>query len=145
MQMRTALVAVLLAGVAGCSTAPPPAPTLSAGAVPAGSAQMTVAATDPTTSHVVDCRSLGSLTTITVGDSATGVSVMLDNRNALSARSVAITNLGGFTGSYWRDLQGTAEVGMDGLTYTVTGTATGFNADNSGARTTEPFMVKVAC
>ncbi len=145
MQMRTALAAVLLAGVAGCSTPPPSAPTLAAGAVPAGTAQATVAAGDPTTSHVVDCRNLGSLTTITVGDSASGVSMMLDNRNTLTARSVALTNLGGFTGSYWRDLQGTAEVGMDGLTYTVTGTATGFNADNSGARATEPFTVKVAC
>ncbi len=96
------------AGVAGCSSEPPdyqPPP----GALVAGTAQVTVNGQDTGTTDAVQCTSTGSLTTITTGDQASGVTAMVSNRDELTAESVAINNLGGFTGSYNAGLGGTAE------------------------------------
>jgi len=63
----------------------------------------------------------------------------------LIAKSVAFNDFGGFTGSYWHDLQGSARVGVVNQTYAVTGTARGFNGDNPSLSTQERFTVNVAC
>jgi hypothetical protein len=56
-----------------------------------------------------------------------------------------ITDVGGFTGSYWAHLGPAAKAEMTGQTFVVTGSATGFNVDNPSARATENFSIRVAC
>jgi ipoprotein LpqH len=129
---------------AGCSSQPPeyqPPP----GALVAGTAQVTVNGQDTGTTDAVQCSSTGSLTTIETGDPVSGVTAMVSNRDELAAESVAINNLGGFTGSYNAGLGGTAKVTMTGRTYDITGTADGFDTANPSFRTSGTFAIKVSC
>lgn len=130
--------------IAGCSSEPPdyqPAP----GTLVAGTAQVTVNGQNIGTTQAVDCTAAGSLTTITTGDQASGVTTLVSNKDELTAEAVSINNVGGFTGSYNAGLGGTAKVTMTGRTYDITGTAEGFDTANPSFRKSGTFAVKVAC
>ncbi|BCO38996.1 hypothetical protein MINTM001_01350 [Mycobacterium paraintracellulare] len=88
---------------------------------------------------------MGSLTTVTTGDTAAGTKVFVSNQSALTAKSVVISDLGGFTGSYAEGLQGAADVSLHGYTYTIRGRADGFDTDNPSLKATGTFTIKVAC
>ena len=129
---------------AGCSSGPPdyqPAP----GTLVAGTAQVTVNGQNLGTTEAVQCTPAGSLTTITTGDQASGISALISNKDELTAAAVGINNVGGFTGSYNAGLGGTAKVTMTGRTYDITGTADGFDTANPSFRTSGTFAIKVAC
>jgi lipoprotein LpqH len=133
-----------LLAVAGCSSGPPnyqPAP----GTLVAGTAQMTVNGQNIGTTEAVQCTPAGSLTTITTGDQASGITTLVSNKAELTAEAVDINNVGGFTGSYNAGLGGSAKVTMTGRTYDITGTADGFNTANPSFRTSGTFAIKVAC
>ena len=130
--------------MAGCSSGPPdyrPAP----GTLVAGTAQLTVNGHDAGTTEAVQCSATGPLTTIATGDQASGVTTMISNEDQLTAESVAIRNIGGFTGSYNAGLGGTAKVTMTGRTYDITGTADGFDTANPSFRASGTFAIKVSC
>lgn len=129
---------------AACSSEPP-REQLPAGAVSAGSAKVAIDAREAPTVGTVDCQSLGGTTMITIGDSSAGVKVALDNTSGIATKSVAINDIGGFTGSYQEDLQGTVRTRMIGETYEIDGTADGFATDNPSFRATRNFTVRVAC
>ena len=144
--MRLGWVAAAAAtlAVAGCSSGPPdyqPAP----GTLVAGTAQVTVNGQNLGTTEAVQCTPAGSLTTITTGDQASGISALISNKDELIAAAVGINNVGGFTGSYNAGLGGTAKVTMTGRTYDITGTADGFDTANPSFRTSGTFAIKVAC
>ncbi|GAB4621030.1 hypothetical protein MOKP38_45770 [Mycobacterium avium subsp. hominissuis] len=88
---------------------------------------------------------MGSLATVTIGDTAAGTSMFVSNESPLTAKTININNLDGFTGSYAEHLQGAAEVTLHGYTYTIRGRAEGFNTDNPSLRSTDSFTIKVAC
>jgi ipoprotein LpqH len=141
---RWVVAATAVTTIAGCSSEPPdyqPPP----GALAAGTAQVTINGQDTGTTDAVQCNSTGSLTTITTGDQASGATAMVSNQDQLAAESVAINNLGGFTGSYNAGLGGTAEVSMTGRTYDITGTADGFDTANPSFRSSGTFAIKVSC
>jgi ipoprotein LpqH len=141
---RWFVAAAAMLAAAGCSSQPPeyqPPP----GALVAGTAQVTVNGQDTGSTDAVQCSSTGSLTTIETGDPASGVTAMVSNRDELAAESVAINNLGGFTGSYNAGLGGTAKVTMTGRTYDITGTADGFDTAKPSFRTSGTFGIKVSC
>ncbi len=131
--------------LAGCSSnsdeyTPPP------GTLVAGTAEITVNDTDLGEFDSVSCSPAGPLTTITTGDDTSGSTLVISNAEGLTAESVSIRELGGFTGSYNRGLgDDETEVTMTGNTYTVTGTADGFDTDEPSFRTTGTFTIKVAC
>jgi hypothetical protein len=93
----------------------------------------------------VKCLSIGSVTTITTGDAAEGTKAFVSNESGLTAKTVNISDLGGFTGSYAEGLQGAADVTLQGYTYTIRGRAEGFNSDNPTSRGAGTFIIKVAC
>ena len=139
--LATAATALALAG---CSSDPPefqPGP----GMLVAGTAQVTVNGEDAGTTDAVQCNSTGTLTTITTGDDASGVTAMISNKDQLTAESVAIRDLGGFTGSYNAGFGDTAKVTMTGRTYDISGTADGFETDNPSFRKPGTFSLKVSC
>lgn len=111
----------------------------------AGTAQVTVNGQDAGTTEAVQCDSTGALTTITTGDEASGVIAMVSNKDQLTAESVAIRDLGGFTGSYNAGFSDTAEVTMTGRTYDISGTADGFDTDSPSFRKSGTFSIKVSC
>jgi ipoprotein LpqH len=141
---RWVVAAAAITAIAGCSSEPPnyePQP----GTLVAGTAHVTVNGQDAGTTEAVQCSSTGSLTTITIGDQASGVTAMVSNRDELTAESVGINNLGGFTGSYNAGLGGTAKVTMTGRTYEITGTADGFDTAKPSFRSSGTFAIKVSC
>lgn len=115
-----------------------------AGTLPGGTAQLTINDEASRQTHTVNCLPMGWLTRITTGDNAVGITAFVSNEHALSAKSVNINEIGGFTGSYVESLQGKADVSITGHTYTIRGTADGFDSDKPGLRTTS-FTIKVAC
>lgn len=145
--MRTHLLATAATALAlaGCSSGPPeyrPAP----GTLAAGTAQTTVSGQDAGSTDAVQCTMLGALTIIKTGDDASGVTALVSNKDQLTAESVAIRDVGGFTGSYNAGLGGdTANIGMTGRTYDINGTAEGFNTDSPSFRNSETFAIKVSC
>ena len=120
-------------GTAGLPAGPPP------------TAQVTVNGQNLGTTEAVQCTPAGSLTTITTGDQASGISALISNKDELTAAAVGINNVGGFTGSYNAGLGGTAKVTMTGRTYDITGTTDGFDTANPSFRTSGTFAIKVAC
>jgi lipoprotein LpqH len=143
-KIRWAATAAAMLALVGCSSTPPeyqPPP----GALVAGTAQVTVNGQDAGTTNAVQCDATGPLTTITTGDQASGVTAMVSNAAELTADSVSIRNLGGFTGSYNAGLGGTAKVTMIDRTYEITGTADGFHTDRPSFRASGTFAVKVSC
>lgn len=83
--------------------------------------------------------------TITTGDMTAGVTAVVSNATGLTAKSVSINDLGGFTGNYMDGLGGKTDVSMTGETYLIRGTADGFDTDNPSMRATGSFAVQVAC
>jgi ipoprotein LpqH len=133
---------LLLMGIAGCSS-PPPALKLPNGALPSGTAQITVDGNATGPLQAVACQSIGTgLTEINIGTTGTGTTVLVDSG---TPKGVTFNDVEGFTGSYWQDLQGSAQLGMVDQTYTLTGTAAGFNTEHPYTRTMNDFTVKVAC
>ena len=144
MRNRSVVAASAVLAVAGCSS-PPPEYNPPPGALVAGTAQVTVNGQDTGTTEAVQCSSTGSLTTINTGDQTSGVTALVSNKDKLTAESIAINNLGGFTGSYNAGLGGTAKVTMTGRTYDITGTADGFETAKPSFRTSGTFAIKVSC
>src|ERR1700758_1268868 len=141
----TAGLAVLVGIIAGCSSSTPAAPARPPGALPVGTAQVTVDAAAAATVAAVNCTQADSLVTITAGDNASGMTAVVDLASKPTVRSVSIHNLGGFTGSYWQDLGPVARVSTGTKTYQISGTADGFHVDAPSFRKTETFAIKVAC
>lgn len=136
--------AVLLATAVGCSSGPAEEP-LPADALAPGTAAITVNDQDLGEFTTVQCVPAGPLLTITTGDENSGSTAVVSNADGLSAESVYLRDLGGFTGSYNLDLGGSAEVQMTGNTYSISGSADGFKTDNPSFRTEGTFEIKVAC
>jgi ipoprotein LpqH len=143
MQRRyTAALLLALLGTAGCSSGPP-ALRLPNGALPGGTAQVTVNGNDTGRIHGVECESIGKgLTRIIIGSGGAQTTVLVGSG---APKGVAFNDVQGFTGSYWQDLQGNARLAMVDQTYSLTGSAAGFNAEQPYNRTMNDFTVKVAC
>jgi hypothetical protein len=144
--MRIVLTVAALAAlgvVAGCSSAPPLKPE--PGTLVVGTAAITVNDVDAGSTDAVGCTTAGPFTTITTGDTDSGVTALVSNKGELTAESVSIRNLGGFTGSYNAGLGGEANVTMTGRTYAITGSAQGFATDKPSFRANGTFAIKVAC
>ena len=101
-----------------------------AGALVAGTAQVTVNGNDLGQFHVVKCSPAGNFLTISTGNDEQGSTAIVSNADGLTAKSVAIRDLGGFTGSFNQGLGGNATVSLDGATYTITGALTASTPTN---------------
>jgi hypothetical protein len=140
-----ALIAAAAATCAACSSEPTAAP-LPEGVLPAGTAQISIDGRDGGTTHEVQCSSMGFQTAITTGNDTSGVTALVSGGDQLTAESVGIRDLAGFTGNYSAGLgEPAAEVTMAGPTYVITGTATGFRTDAASFTTDGKFTIKVAC
>jgi lipoprotein LpqH len=140
----TGAVLLSLGLLAGCSSAPGPFSPKGAGLAP-GTARVTIGDSDLPQVTSVRCLSTGSLTTITTGDGDSGTSSVVSNAARLDTQSVQIHGLAGFTGSYYADVAGKADVTLSGTTYVISGTADGFSVDRPSFAASRPFSIRVAC
>jgi hypothetical protein len=138
-----AVAAIAIGTVGGCSSPPAAAPHSSA-TLPGATARVTVAGKDTDATHAIKCSFVGWMMTITIGNDAAGVTAVVEHGDKLDAKSVSFNNIGGFTGGYWQDLQGSADVSVARPVYTITGTAVGFSG-NPSARKPESYAIKFAC
>jgi lipoprotein LpqH len=104
--------AVMAAGIGACSSSPSASPP--PGALPAGTARVTINNRALPAMTAVKCAPIGSLTTITTGDTAAGVTAVVSNETGLTVKSVRINDLCGFTGSYMEGLAGETRRKYDG-------------------------------
>ena len=141
--IASASLLLVAGGVGGCSY---PAPVARPqGTLPAGTAEVSINGAGQGKTNAVSCSTTRNLTTINTGDEVAGTTSSVDSADGLAVQFAEITNVGGFTGSYWADLGPAAKVVMNGGTYQMTGSATGFNADNPSARVTQTFSIRVTC
>lgn len=143
MRIQFVVLSGLALILAGCGSDQPSSPR--PGTLPGGTAVLTVNGQKLPASHAVACTFIQSTTTIKTGDDGAGSTVIVDNANGMQAQSVELRNLGGFTGSYWQDLGDAATVNVVDRTFTVTGKADGFDADNPSKRITSDFTVTASC
>ncbi len=96
--------------------------------------------------NVVKCVQLEWYRTIDIGGDYSGAAVTIDERaQPLTATSVRIQNLGGFTGMYSKDDGGDANMSFSGDKFTITGTANGFKTDKPGEPATATFKIVATC
>jgi hypothetical protein len=129
--------AVLAAGLAGCSSQP--------AALGGTTAKVTIDGKDTGNPHNVRCSQTGWAWTIETPDKTKGFTAVLDTGDTVSAKSVDFHDFGGFTGSYWADKIGKAEVSGVGGKYTITGSADGSYTDNPSNAVTTTFRIEASC
>jgi hypothetical protein len=142
------ITALLVAGLAACSS----------DKQPNHPSQATVAIngnTVATKQRVVCSQQLDALPgrpqqmywAISIGDQqVSGAKAMLnDSGQTLVANSVRIQNLGGFTGMYSKDDGGEASASFASETFTITGTAEGFNTYQPGETAKATFKIVATC
>lgn len=140
-----ALIAAAVATCAACSSEPKAAP-LPEGALAAGTAQITVDGRDGGTTHDVQCSAMGFQTAITTGNDTSGTTALISGGGELTAESVGIRDVAGFTGNYNAGLgEAAAEVTMTGPTFVISGTATGFRTDAASFTADGKFTLRVSC
>ncbi|QZT64888.1 lipoprotein LpqH [Mycolicibacterium austroafricanum] len=128
-------VAVL--GVAGCSTPEP--------ALGGTTATVTIDGSDTGGAYAVRCRQNGWSWYIDTPEKENGFTAVLSTGGDVTAESVDFRGVGGFTGSFWADNIGDAEVtGRDG-SYTITGKADGTFADKPSEAVTAEFRIQADC
>lgn len=96
--------------------------------------------------NVVKCNQLEWYRTIDIGGDFAGAKVVIDQRaEPLTAQSVRIQNLGGFTGMYSKDDGGSADMSLSGEKFTITGTANGFKTDKPNEPASASFKIIANC
>jgi hypothetical protein len=111
----------------------------------ASTAQVTINGTD-TGNHVVKCWQQEWYRTIAIGGDFAKATVAIDERQEpLTATSVRIQNLGGFTGMYAKNDGGDATMSFSGDKFTITGTANGFKVDKPNESASATFKIIATC
>ncbi|HXA13190.1 MAG TPA: lipoprotein LpqH [Mycobacterium sp.] len=148
MQNRFVVVTVAalcaVAGIAGCSSTPANSPQ-PPGALPPGTAEVTVNGQSAGTTRAVQCTQDSWTHTIMTGDNKSGAKVVVETGKSINATSVVITNISDFTGTVLENNIGKAEASMIGTTFRVTGTAQGSTTQNPNQVSTANFEVKANC
>jgi ipoprotein LpqH len=140
MRTRPALVAVagLAAFLAGCSNT---GSALGSGTT----ATVTIDGEAVDGTFPVRCHQAGWSWYIETPDDKQGFSAILDSSGPMSARAVQFHDFGGFTGSFWYDNIGEAEVTGENGQYTISGTADGNFTDNPSQATSAQFRIQTNC
>lgn len=136
-RLVVATAVVLVAGVAGCSSPPQ--------ALGGTNAKVTINGQSAGESTAVVCTQTGWLWQIESKDKAKGFVAALDTGEEVTVQSVAFSDFGGFTGSFWKGNIGKAEVEGTGGKFTITGSADGSFTDNPSNAVTATFRIEANC
>lgn len=108
---------------------------------------MTINGNTVASQKAVTCTQQKWYWTITVGDlDVSGVKAMVNRTDdKLTAQSVHITNMGGFTGMYSQGDGGDASASFSSETFTITGTANGYNTYTPNEPASARFKIVATC
>ncbi|MCV7056723.1 lipoprotein LpqH [Mycolicibacterium gilvum] len=141
MLTRHLMVAVagsaLVLGVAGCSTPEP--------ALGGTTATVSIDGDDTGGEHVVRCHQAGWSWFIETPEEDSGFVAVVSTGETVTAESVNFRGFGGFTGSFWADNIGDAEVTTDGGSFTISGTADGAFDDRPSEAVSATFRIEADC
>jgi lipoprotein LpqH len=135
----TAAVALLVAGLAACSSEKQPSHP--------SQASVTINGNTVANQKSVTCTQQQWYWTIAVGDQqVSGVKAQVNKTDdKFTAQSVHIVNLGGFTGTYARGDGEEASASFSSETFTITGTAKGFSTYAPNEPATAKFKIVATC
>ncbi len=142
MNKRACAVAAALL-VSGCASGQAAVP--GSGVLAPGTARVAVDGRQVGTTYSVRCQPIEWTTQIHAELPGADVDAMLSNPDKPTAEFVRLHDVGGFTGSYERALQGEASVTMTGATYQITGAALGFNKAQPTRLKAETFTITASC
>jgi ipoprotein LpqH len=131
------VAAVFVAVVAACSSPEP--------ALGGTTAKVTINGRDTGGVQPVTCRQTGWSWMIESLDKEKGFTAVVNAGDTVTAETVDFRDVGGFTGNYWRDNIGQAEVEGVGGDYTISGSADGAYADNPTNPVTATFRIEAHC
>lgn len=89
--------------------------------------------------------SAGRVVKIGAGTDRNGVPAVIGDEDGLVVKPLSVNKVTGFTGSYWRDLQGDTQVGMQDGAYVTTGEARGFNDTIPSVVATDKVRITIVC
>ena|SRR5258707_10169140 len=136
--MTAAIAALAVAALSACSSPQSPAQIASTGSV-------TINGTNVNT-PIIRCSQLEWFRTIEIGGQQSGATAVIDQRaEPITAQSVRIYNLGGFTGMYSQHDGGKADASLNGDTFTIKGSAEGYKTDKPGEPATADFKITAKC
>jgi lipoprotein LpqH len=153
-------LAVIIAGLSGCSSeeqkaespataaeATTEAETATATAAPSGGGtKVTIDGQDQNVGGTVVCSATGGNMNIAIGEAMTGIAAVVSEGDAPTVTSVGLGNVNGVTLGYQNGTgQGEANAEKDGNTYKITGTATGVDMANPMQPVNKPFEIEVTC
>ena len=131
-----AAAVVLAVAVLGACTPRPQTPL-------AGTASVTVNSNEAKF-QIVKCTQVEWYRTIDIGGNFAGATVAVDGRTEpVTAKSVHIRNLSGFTGMYSQGDGDDATTSLSGGKFTISGTAHGYKVDNPNEPATATFKIVV--
>ena len=149
--------AIVVAGLAGCSsnksstgtTAASTPATASAGpSASSGNSQAKVLidGQEQGVKGTVTCAKMSGTVNIAIGEATTGIAAVLTDASPPAVKSVGLGNVNGVTLGYQSGVnQGNADATQDGNTYHITGTATGIDMANPMQPVNKPFDITVTC
>jgi hypothetical protein len=135
----TAAVALLIAGLAACSSEKQQNHP--------SQASVTINGNTIANQKSVTCTQQQWYWTINIGDQAvSGVKAMVNKTDdTFTAQSVHLVNVGGFTGTYAKGDGGDASASFSAETFTITGTANGYNTYTPNEPATAKFKIVATC
>lgn len=128
--------AVLVAGVGACSSPP--------SAVGTHTAQVNINGTNINPPPTVRCIQQGWNWIIETPEKDSGFRAAFSTGDQITAQSVEIRGLDGFTGAYWQGTVGDGEATIDNGTVRITGTAGG-EFEGSTDEATATFDIETRC
>jgi hypothetical protein len=134
-----AAAALVVAGLAACSSDKQPSHP--------SQASVTINGNTVANQQAVTCNQEQWYWTIAIGDQkVSGVKALVNKTDdKFTAQSVHIVNLGGFTGTYAKGDGEDASASFSSETFTLTGTAKGFNTYTPNESATATFKIVATC
>jgi lipoprotein LpqH len=130
--------------VASCAAGPSYS-TQPKGSVPNVTAEITINGNVAANTHDIRCYQDGWNHTVEAGTRDSGVKMVLGTGDKVTAKSVVLTNIGGFTGSFIENQIGESKASIIGSTFKVSGTADGATTDDPNKKATASFEIKANC
>ncbi len=138
--------AIVIAGLAGCSSDKESSSATQTAAAGEGTAKVVIDGADQNVEGTIACTSQGGTVNIAIGNPTQGIGAVVTEGDSPTVQSVALGNVGGAQLGYAAgDGQGNAEATKDGNTYKIKGTATGIDTANPLQPVNKPFEIEVTC
>lgn len=135
--VTAALAGLAVLGAAGCSSKEP--------ALGGTTATVTIDGNDAGSALPVTCRQNGFSWYIETSQQDQGFAASLETGGPATVKSVQFRGIGGFSGNFWADNIGDAQVTGSGGRYTITGTADGSFAQAPSKDVTANFRIQANC